>query len=85
MSVLAGFHSVVPDVPRHGHGLRTAVARVLDRLAASPLDNTVLGAIGTPRPSGRPATRPGGLRARWRPAPRPDGTTALEATWHPDR
>ncbi|MGW7443005.1 hypothetical protein [Kitasatospora sp. NPDC054795] len=77
MSVLAGFHSVVPDVPRHGHGPRTAVARVLDRLAASPLDSTVLGAIGTPRPSG--------LRARWRPAPRPDDTTALEATWYPER
>ncbi|MFJ6774094.1 hypothetical protein ACIQOV_24610 [Kitasatospora sp. NPDC091257] len=57
MSVLAGFRSVVPDVPRHGHGLRTAVARVLDRLAASPLDNTVLGAIGTPRPSGPRARR----------------------------
>lgn len=81
MSVLAAFHSVVPDVRHHGHGLRTAVARVLDRLAASPLDNTVLGAIGTPRAAARPA----GLRARWHPVARPDGTTALEADWHPDR
>ncbi|MFG2913859.1 hypothetical protein ACGF0D_13325 [Kitasatospora sp. NPDC048298] len=79
MSVPATFHSVLPDVRRHG--LRTAVTRVLDRLAASPLDNTVLGAIGTPRPSARPA----GPRARWHPVARPDGTTALEAAWHPDR
>ncbi|MEV7189081.1 hypothetical protein [Kitasatospora sp. NPDC093102] len=75
MSVLAAFHSVVPDVRRHGHGLRTAVTRVLDRLTASPLDNTVLGAMGTPRPTGP--------RARRHPAPRPDGATPLEATGDP--
>ncbi|MEU3571275.1 hypothetical protein AB0E96_23055 [Kitasatospora sp. NPDC036755] len=85
MSVPAAFHSVVPDVRRHGHGLRTACARVLDRLAASPLDNTVLGAIGAPLPAARPVPRPDGLRARWHPAPRPDGTSALEATWHAER
>ncbi|MFD4656767.1 hypothetical protein ACFWP2_14205 [Kitasatospora sp. NPDC058444] len=85
MSVLAAFHSVVPDARRHGHGLRTTVARVLDRLAASPLDNTVLGAIGTPRPVTRPVAHPAGLHARWHRAPRPDGSTALEATWHRDR
>ncbi|MEU1286078.1 hypothetical protein [Kitasatospora sp. NPDC005856] len=85
MSVLAAFHSVVPDVRRHGHGLRTTVAQVLDRLAASPLDNTVLGAIGTPRPTTRPATRPAGLHARWRRSTSPDGSTALEATWHQAR
>lgn len=83
MSVLAAFHSVVPDVRRHG--LRTTVAQVLDRLAASPLDNTVLGAIGTPRPATHSAGRPTGPHARWRRAPRPDGSTALEATWHQDR
>ncbi|MFF2119965.1 hypothetical protein ACFVXH_21810 [Kitasatospora sp. NPDC058184] len=81
MSVLAAFHSDVPDARRQGHGLRGACARVLDRLAASPLDSTVLGALGAPRPAARPA----GLRARWHPVPRPDGTTALESTWHPDR
>nr|BFD95151.1 hypothetical protein KitaXyl93_65110 [Kitasatospora sp. Xyl93] len=81
MSVLAAFRSVVPDVRRHGHGLRTACARVLDRLAAGPLDNTVLGALGTPRPD----TRPAGPRARCRPAPQRDGTPALEAGRHPER
>ncbi|MFF4380825.1 hypothetical protein [Kitasatospora sp. NPDC001547] len=64
MSVLAAFRSVVPDVRRHGHGLRTACARVLDRLAAGPLDNTVLGALGTPRPDTR---TPGHPDARTRP------------------
>ncbi|MET8543592.1 hypothetical protein ABZW03_23515 [Kitasatospora sp. NPDC004799] len=54
MSVLAAFHSVVPDVRRRGQGLRTACTRVLDRLAASPLDSTVLGALGAPRPDARP-------------------------------
>ncbi|MFE7526924.1 hypothetical protein ACFU7Y_14495 [Kitasatospora sp. NPDC057542] len=72
MSVLAAFHSVGPDVRRHGHGLRAAVTQVLDRLTASPLDNTVLGAMGTPRPTGP--------RAHRHPVPRPDGATPPEVT-----
>ncbi|MFJ9443438.1 hypothetical protein ACIRRH_16425 [Kitasatospora sp. NPDC101235] len=71
MSVLAAFHSVVPDVRRHGHGLRAAVTRVLDRLTASPLDNTVLGAMGRPRPAA--------VRTHRHLVPRPDGATPLEA------
>ncbi|MFJ6618725.1 hypothetical protein ACIQOW_14255 [Kitasatospora sp. NPDC091335] len=84
MSVLAAFHSAVPDVRRRGHDLRTACGRVLDRLAASPLDNPVLGAIGTPRPAGRPSRVPAGLRAHWHPVTREDGRTALEAEWQPE-
>ncbi|MFE6054014.1 hypothetical protein ACFQ6N_24955 [Kitasatospora sp. NPDC056446] len=77
MSVIAAFHSVVPDVRRRGHGLRAVLSRALERLAASPLDNSVLGALGAPRPPR--------LHARWRAVTGPDGRTALEATWHPDR
>ncbi|GAB7186968.1 hypothetical protein ATKI12_6799 [Kitasatospora sp. Ki12] len=76
MSVSAAFHSVVPDVRHRSRGLRTALARVLDRLSASPLDSSVLGALGAPRPA-----RP---HARWYPVTRPDGTTALEARWETD-
>ncbi|MFE4518668.1 hypothetical protein ACFRMQ_31310 [Kitasatospora sp. NPDC056783] len=57
MSVLAAFHSALPDARRHGRGLRTACARVLERLAASPLDNSVLGALGAPRPAGSDGDR----------------------------
>ncbi|MFI2609726.1 hypothetical protein [Kitasatospora sp. NPDC018619] len=81
MSVLAAFHSVVPDVRRHGHGLRTACVRVLDRLAASPLDSTVLGAVGAPRPSARADA----LRARRHPVARPDGSAGSDATRRPGR
>ncbi|MFF7988817.1 hypothetical protein ACFZDG_03355 [Kitasatospora xanthocidica] len=77
MSVSTAFHSVVPDVRHRSRSLRSALARVLDRLAASPLDSSVLGALGAPRPA-----RP---RAHWHPVTRPDGTTALEASWEPDR
>ncbi|MET8628050.1 hypothetical protein ABZW30_30645 [Kitasatospora sp. NPDC004669] len=62
MSVFAAFHSDVPDVRHRAHGLRTAFSTVLDRLAASPLDSSVLGAMGAPRSTARPAgpspTRP---------------------------
>ncbi|WP_316525757.1 hypothetical protein [Kitasatospora brasiliensis] len=52
MSVPATFHSAAASGVRR-HGLRTAFIRVLERLAASPLDSTVLGALGAPRPVGR--------------------------------
>ncbi|MBO1414213.1 hypothetical protein [Streptomyces sp. FH025] len=58
MSVIAAFHSVGPGTRRHGHGLRAAFARVLERLAASPLDSSVLGAMGAPRSTARPAPAP---------------------------
>ncbi|MFJ8473484.1 hypothetical protein [Kitasatospora sp. NPDC094011] len=81
MSVVAAFHSVVPDVRRPGHGLRAAFSQVLERLAASPLDSSVLGAMGAPRSTDRPA----GLHAHWHTVTREDGSTALEADWHPGR
>ncbi|MFF4820851.1 hypothetical protein ACFY2K_40455 [Kitasatospora sp. NPDC001309] len=82
MSVVAAFHSVVPDVRRRGQGLRAAFAQVLERLAASPLDSPVLGAMGAPRSTDRPAT---GLHAHWHTVTRADGSTALEADWRPGR
>ncbi|MEV7603607.1 hypothetical protein AB0O91_40180 [Kitasatospora sp. NPDC089797] len=81
MSVIAAFHSVVPDVRRRGPGLRAVFSQVLDRLAASPLDSSVLGAMGAPRSTERPA----GLHAEWHTVTRADGSTALEADWRPGR
>lgn len=81
MSVVAAFHSVVPDVRRRGHGLRAAFSQVLERLAASPLDSPVLGAMGAPRSTERPA----GLHAHWHTVTREDGRTVLEADWRPGR
>ncbi|MFD5609532.1 hypothetical protein [Kitasatospora sp. NPDC127060] len=81
MSVLAGFHSVVPDVRHRGPGLRAACARVLERLSASPLDSSVLGALGAPRSTARPA----GPQAHRHPATRTDGSAAMAADRHPGR
>ncbi|MFF2145546.1 hypothetical protein [Kitasatospora sp. NPDC058190] len=70
MSVSAAFHSDVPDVRHRARRLRAALATVLERLAASPLDSPVLGALGAPRSTARPAgptARPAGPAAR--PAP----------------
>ncbi|WP_327064775.1 hypothetical protein [Kitasatospora sp. NBC_01302] len=78
MSVSAAFHSVVPDIGRRGHALRAAFSSVLDRLAASPLDSSVLQAVGAPR---RTPVERTALRAHWRAVTREDGTTRLEATW----
>ncbi|MGA5824010.1 hypothetical protein ACPC54_39960 [Kitasatospora sp. NPDC094028] len=48
MSVLTAPHSPAPA------RLRTAFAAVLRRLATSPLDNSVLQAMGAPRRPSRP-------------------------------
>ncbi|MFJ9455856.1 hypothetical protein ACIRST_12325 [Kitasatospora sp. NPDC101447] len=65
-------------------GALAALTAVRRRLAASPLDSTVLHAVGAP--STAPTSgRTGGLRARWQTTTAPDGTTRLEATWHPAR
>lgn len=64
-------------------GALAALPAVGPRLAASPLDSTVLHAVGA---STAPTSgRTGGLRARWRTTTAPDGATRLEATWHPAR
>ncbi|WP_037972576.1 hypothetical protein [Streptomyces sp. NRRL WC-3742] len=80
MSVFAAFHShaPAPALDHPGHRLRAAFARIVERLTASPLDNSVLHAMGAPRTT----TRPAGLHAHWHPVRRPDGTTGLEADWH---
>ncbi|MFG2847297.1 hypothetical protein ACGF12_29600 [Kitasatospora sp. NPDC048296] len=67
MSVSAAFHSDVPDVRHRARRLRAALSTVLERLAASPLDSPVLGALGAPRSTARPAgraARPAPQRAR---------------------
>ncbi|MFF7636271.1 hypothetical protein ACFZB9_24450 [Kitasatospora sp. NPDC008050] len=82
MSVFAAFHSLAPDLSRRGHGLRTTFSLMLDRLAAGSLDNSVLQAVGAPR---RTPTERVAMRAHWRTVTREDGTTRLEAVWHPSR
>ncbi|MFB8204160.1 hypothetical protein [Kitasatospora purpeofusca] len=61
----------------------STLAAVLRRLAASPLDSTVLQAVGVASGSGPAgaARRGGGLSATWRPVVAPDGTRRLEARW----
>ncbi|MBD0672268.1 hypothetical protein [Streptomyces sp. CBMA156] len=78
--------------PRSAFSTLFAVGR---RLAASPLETPVLQALpalaadpadGGAGPAGTDTgTGTGGLRARWRAVTAPDGTTRLEARWHPDR
>lgn len=58
MSVIAAFRSPVPDVRRRSRTLRAALSLVVARLAASPLDSSVLGVIGVPRGPQRPAAPP---------------------------
>ncbi|MFE5585804.1 hypothetical protein [Kitasatospora sp. NPDC056531] len=70
MSVSAAFHSDVPDVRHRAHRLRAALSTVLDRLAASPLDSPVLGALGAPRSTAR-----SGSSRSTSPLPRRTGTT----------
>ncbi|MFE4513097.1 hypothetical protein ACFRMQ_02715 [Kitasatospora sp. NPDC056783] len=90
MTIVAAFQPTRPTTDRGR--LRSTLAAVGRRLAASPLDNTVLRAV--PAPSAGPADGTangtagrgtGGLRARWRTVTAPDGTARLEATWHPGR
>lgn len=89
MTIVAAFQPTHPSTDRGR--LRSTLAAVGRRLAGSPLDSTVLRAVPTPAagPAGRgdgPAgAGTGGLRARWRATTAPDGTTRLEATWHPGR
>ncbi|MEE1786202.1 hypothetical protein PUR71_25360 [Streptomyces sp. SP17BM10] len=81
MSVIAAFHSAVPAAGRRGRGLRAAFRAAVERLAASPLDSTVLQAMGKEPASARRAA----LRAQWHPAATVDGPTRLDATWRPAR
>ncbi|WP_051742716.1 hypothetical protein [Kitasatospora sp. MBT66] len=59
------------------------LAAVVRRLADSPLDSSVLQAVGGASASGPAgaARRGGGLSATWRTVAAPDGTRRLEARW----
>ncbi|MFB8240452.1 hypothetical protein ACFC58_28310 [Kitasatospora purpeofusca] len=63
-----------------------SLAAIVRRLADSPLDSTVLQAVGGASASGAvgAAHRGGGLSATWRPVVAPDGTRRLEARWQSD-
>ncbi|MFI9321621.1 hypothetical protein ACIGXI_17810 [Kitasatospora aureofaciens] len=80
MSIVAAFRPALPSTDRGR--LRAALAAVGRRLAASPLDNSVLRAVAAPTaPNGRPPR----LRASWHTVTAPDGAARLEASWRPDR
>lgn len=81
MSVNAAFHSAAPAAGRRGRGLRAALRTAVERLAASPLDSTVLQAMGKEPASARRAAP----RAQWRPVTTADGTTRPEAARRPAR
>ncbi|WP_316524419.1 hypothetical protein [Kitasatospora brasiliensis] len=86
MTIVATFRPTRPLTDRGR--LRSSLAAVGRRLAASPLDSPVLRAV--PAPAAGPGDNPAvgaarGLRARWRTVTAPDGTTRLEAGWHPAR
>ncbi|MGW1174950.1 hypothetical protein ACWD4P_14645 [Kitasatospora sp. NPDC002543] len=82
MTIVAAFLPTHPSTDRGR--LRSTLAALGRRLAASPLDNSVLraapAAAAGPAGGGR-----GGLRAHWRTVTAPDGATRLEAVWHPGR
>lgn len=61
-------------------------AAILRRLADSPLDSSVLQAIGGAPASGAlgAARRGSGMTASWQPVTGPDGVQRLEARWESD-
>ncbi|MFD8781144.1 hypothetical protein [Kitasatospora sp. NPDC059599] len=93
MTIVAAFRPARPSTRPSTDRGRTraalaALAAVGRRLAASPPDHAVLQAAAASAvvPAATPAgDRTSGMRARWRTATAPDGTTRLEATWHPAR
>ncbi|MFG2147172.1 hypothetical protein ACGFRG_23675 [Streptomyces sp. NPDC048696] len=65
-------------------GLLALFTRVLRRLAASPLDQSVLRAAAphTPPPQRAWASAPARPHAHWRTVTAPDGHRHLESHWH---
>lgn len=65
---------------------RVVLAAVVRRLVDSPLDSSVLQAMGGATASGSVGTaaRGKGLSATWRPVTGPDGVHRLEARWESD-
>ncbi|MGV9267523.1 hypothetical protein ACWDRR_22985 [Kitasatospora sp. NPDC003701] len=62
-----------------------ALAAVVRRLADSPLDSSVLRAVGGATASGAVGGGRGGLSAAWRSVAGPDGVRRLEARWESGR
>ncbi|MBV2156537.1 hypothetical protein [Kitasatospora sp. SUK 42] len=84
MSIVAAFQPVLPSTDRGR--LRAALAAVGRRLASSPLESSVLQTVAAPVGGALGAAPSGGrlrMRASWHTVAAPDGTTRLEATWHP--
>ncbi|MDH6108543.1 hypothetical protein P3T36_007713 [Kitasatospora sp. MAP12-15] len=86
MTVLGAFHRRPPLAAAAVlEPVRSALSAVVQRLADSPLDSTVLQALGGTAASRtvRPAGRTVRMRASWRTVTAADGTRHLEAHWDP--
>ncbi|MER8105967.1 hypothetical protein [Kitasatospora sp. NPDC094016] len=92
MAVLGAFHRRHPlpaaalAAPARGPVAATLSA-IVRRLADSPLDNSVLQAVGAPTASSGTgaARRTARMRASRRAVTAPDGARRLEARWGPGR
>ncbi|MFJ3218006.1 hypothetical protein ACIPLC_19035 [Kitasatospora sp. NPDC086801] len=92
MTVLGAFHRRPPlpvaalAAPARG-SVAATLSAIVRRLADSPLDSSVLQAVGAPTASGGTgaAHRAVRMRASWRTATAPDGSRHLEAHWDPGR
>ncbi|MEV7931067.1 MULTISPECIES: hypothetical protein [unclassified Kitasatospora] len=93
MAVLGAFHRRQPlpaswpaSAPARG-SVAATLSAIVRRLADSPLDNSVLQAVGAPTASrgAGAARRTVRMRASWRAVTTPDGTRRLEARWGPGR
>ncbi|MDH6141969.1 hypothetical protein P3T35_003990 [Kitasatospora sp. GP30] len=81
MSVLTSFHAL-PKLSRpRSRSLRAAMAELLARFAASPLDSPVL-RVARPQVPETPAPK---MRAQWQAVTAVDGTTRLSCHWYADR
>ncbi|MFI9330240.1 hypothetical protein ACIGZJ_22175 [Kitasatospora sp. NPDC052868] len=88
MTVLSGFQRRPFHVgTRARESAGAALAAVLRRLADSPLDSSVLQAVGGASGSGAAggARRSSGMSATWRSVTGPDGVGRLETHWEADR
>ncbi|MCX4688567.1 hypothetical protein OG401_30445 [Kitasatospora purpeofusca] len=88
MAVLSGFQRRPFHVgTRARESVGVALAAVLRRLADSPLDSSVLQAVGGASGSGEGGgvRRSRGMSADWRTVTGPDGVGRLEARWEADQ
>ncbi|MEV5508626.1 hypothetical protein [Streptomyces orinoci] len=90
MSVLTVLHTRIHTRREHRAAtrrpgtLRGFAAKVVRRIADSPLDSTVLRAASAPAPAtwGVPDEQAERPHAHWRMVTGPDGRRHLEAAWH---